>query len=110
VEDDEEDEVDEGDEDEVYKDDGDENDEVDVPVKLKPTICKRHIPTKVQQRTSSTTNLYTNGLDLPKYNKMHKAQLPVSANAPGFKEALKELVIPPEMALLYTRCLAFPKE
>ena len=77
---------------------------------MKPTVAKRLIPTKKQQRTSSTLNLYTNGLDLPKFNKMHKAQHAVSTDAPGFKQALDELVIPRTMLLLYTNCLDRPKE
>jgi len=54
--------------------------------------------------------LYTNGLDLPKYNQLHKAQQPVAADAPGFREALELFIIPAEMMFLYQHCLAKPKE
>ncbi len=59
---------------------------------------------------SSLRNLYTNGLDLPQYNLLHKAQQPVSANAPGFSEALENFAVPPQMMFLYNSVLEKPKE
>jgi hypothetical protein len=53
------------------------------------------IPTKKKQRKSSVVNLHTNGLDPPKFNLLHKAQQPVSADAPGFREAMDGFVVPP---------------
>ena len=70
----------------------------------------RLIPTNERQRRSSVHQLYTNGLDPPKYNLLHKAQQPVDVNAPGFREALEKIVIPPQMIYLYQHCLAKPKD
>ncbi len=69
----------------------------------------RLIPADEKERTSSVVNLYTNGLDEPKYNLLHKAQQSVAANAPGFLEALNNITIPAEMMFLYHNCLAKPK-
>ena len=60
----------------------------------------RHIPTKEKQRRSSVVQIYTNGLDPPQYNRLHKAQQPVAADAPGFLEASCSLIIPKEMMFL----------
>jgi hypothetical protein len=68
------------------------------------------IPTKKKQRKSSVVNLYTNGLDPPKFNLLHKAQQPVSADAPGFREAMDGFVVPPQLMYLYQNCLAKPKD
>jgi hypothetical protein len=54
--------------------------------------------------------LYTNGLDPPKFNLLHKAQQPVSADAPGFREAMDGFVVPPQLMHLYQNCLAKPKD
>jgi hypothetical protein len=77
---------------------------------LAKASAHRHIPITKNQRKSSVANLYTNGLDPPKYNLLHKAQQPVAANAPGFREALESITIPPQMMFLYQTCLAKPKE
>jgi hypothetical protein len=50
----------------------------------------RGIPTELKQRTSSVMRLYTNGIDVPLYGKLHKAQHPVSAKTPEFSEVLKK--------------------
>ena len=95
-----------GDEDYIPAEDPDNNE-----LKKVATASAHHlIPTTEKQRTSSLVNLYTNGLDLPKYNQLHKAQQPVAADAPGFREALENIVIPAEMMFLYQHCLAKPKE
>jgi hypothetical protein len=78
--------------------------------KMATASAPRLIPTTAKQRTSSVVNLYTNGLDAPKYNQLHKAQQPVAADAPGSREALENIVIPQEMIFLYQNCLAQPKE
>jgi hypothetical protein len=49
--------------------------------------------------------LHTNGLDLPKHNRLHKVQHPVTPDAPGFLEALDALVIPPALKQLCNNCL-----
>jgi hypothetical protein len=78
--------------------------------KVATASAHRLIPTTAKQRTSSVANLYTNGLDAPKYNQLHKAQQPVAADAPGFREALQNIVIPQEMMILYQTCVTQPKE
>jgi hypothetical protein len=93
---------------ESYTPDGDSDD--DEGQKVATASAHRLIPTTAKQRTSSVSNLYTNGLDAPKYNKLHKAQQPVAVDAPGFREALENIVIPQEMMFLYQTCLAQPKE
>jgi hypothetical protein len=50
----------------------------------------RGTPTQLKQRTSLVVRLYTNGIDVPLYGKLHKAQYPVSANTPEFSEVLKK--------------------
>ena len=78
--------------------------------KVSRSKSKRQIPTKSQQRMSTAVNLYTNGLEAPKYNKGHKAQLPVAIDASGFREALDDIEIPQGLIYLYSRCLDNPKE
>jgi hypothetical protein len=68
------------------------------------------IPTTKKQGKSSVVNLHTNGLDSPKFNLLHKAQQPVSADAPGFREAMDGFVVPPQLMHLYQNCLAKPKD
>jgi hypothetical protein len=68
------------------------------------------IPTKKKQRKYSVVNLDTNGLDPPKFNPLHKAQQPVSADAPGFREAMDVFVVPPQLMSLCQNCLAKPKD
>jgi hypothetical protein len=81
--------------DKEYKNDDVDNEEDDVAENVATASAHRHIPTTKKQRKSSVANLYTNGLDPPKYNLLHKAQQPVAANAPGFREALESITIPP---------------
>jgi hypothetical protein len=80
-----------------------------LQIVTKPT-AHRHIPTTIKERRTSLINLYMNGLDLPKYNLLHKAQQSVDADAPGFSEALKNIVIPAKLMYLYQNCLVKPKE
>jgi hypothetical protein len=96
----------EDDNDDDYKEDMDAD---ETPLVAK-TSARNHIPTTKKQRRSSLLNLYTNALDPPKYNLLHKAQQPVAADAPGFREASEKIIIPSEMMLLYQHFLAKPKE
>jgi hypothetical protein len=68
------------------------------------------IPTTKKQRKSSVVNLHTNRLDPPKFDLLHEAQQPVSADAPGFREALDVFVVPPQLMSLHQNCLAKPKD
>jgi hypothetical protein len=67
------------------------------------------IPTTKKQRKSSVVNLHTNGLDPPKINLLHKAQQPVSADAPGFREAMDVFVVPLQLMCLYQIVLRNPR-
>jgi hypothetical protein len=111
---------DDSDEDHSHEDDNDDNDDNEEDNKKdsndelqtvpRPARAPRLIPTTKKERISSVVNLYTNGLDPPNYNRLHKAQQSVAADALGFREALENIVIPPEMIFLYQHCLAKPKE
>jgi hypothetical protein len=101
--------ADNSDDDEAYNN-RESDDEVETTDSATQGRAKRHIPTTKKERMSSVVNLYTNGLDPPNYNRLHKAQQPVAADAPGFREASENIVIPPEMMFLYQHCLAKPKE
>ena len=71
----------------------------------------RLIPTNERQRRSLVLQLYTNTLDSPKYNLLHKVQQPVAdINAPGFHEKAEKIIIPPEMMFLHQHCLAKPND
>ncbi len=76
----------------------------------RPARASCLIPATKKERMSSVISLYTNGLDLPNYNRLHKAQQPVAADAPGFRQASENIVIPLQMMLLYQHCLEKPKE
>jgi hypothetical protein len=111
VDDEEDDDVKENVEDDTEDNDDDVDDKEDDKVENVATASAYHlIPTTKKQRKSSVVNLYTNGLDPPKYNLLHKAQQPVAANAPGFREALENIIIPPRMIFLYQTCLTKPKD
>ena len=70
----------------------------------------RHAPTSSSKRAKSAScQLHTNGLDLPKFNRHHKAQLPVAQDAPGFLEANDALIIPRTLRHLYNNCLTQTK-
>jgi hypothetical protein len=64
----------------------------------------RHIPTSSKQTKLAVCQLCTNGLDLPKCNRLHKAQCPVAPDAPGFLEAKDVLVILPTLKHLHNNC------
>jgi hypothetical protein len=70
----------------------------------------RGIPTQLKQRTSSVARLYTNGIDVPLYGKLHKAQHPVSAETPEFSEVLKIISITPPQLLLFQRFIDKSKD
>jgi hypothetical protein len=68
------------------------------------------IPLKIKQRRLSVLNLYTNGLDSPQFNKMHKAQYPVSNTDPKFAEVLNNISIIPSQLLLFQHSGNAPKD
>jgi hypothetical protein len=70
----------------------------------------RHVPTSSKQTKLAVCQLCTNGLDLPKCNRPHKAQHPVAPDAPGFLEASDTLVFPPTLKHLCNNCLIPTKE
>ena len=102
---------DDEDDDDVDEVDAEDDDDDDAKAVLNASKASAHcgIPTLPKQIMSSSANLYTNGLEPPKYNKMHKAQNRVSADAPGFQEALEDFKIPDEMMYLYAQCLKKPR-
>jgi hypothetical protein len=105
---------DEDEEDDVVDDEdeytpGDDSDHSE-PTVLAKARAGRLIPTSSKQTKSAVSQLHTNGLDPPKFNRCHKAQYPVSINAPGFREASEQVTIPAKLTYLYNNCLKSTKE
>jgi hypothetical protein len=101
--------------DEEYNEEHDGGDDMDNPDCLQPVamaaVRNRHlIPQPGKGNRSSVVNLYTNGLDPPERSRNHKAQQPVAMDAPGFREALQTVTIPPTMLLLYQQSLGRPRD
>ena len=94
----------------VDDDDDDEEFKPEEVTNVAKASGHRLIPVDTKQRRSSVLNLYANALDPRKYNLMHKAQQPVAADAPGFREAAEKIKIPAQMMILYQHCLQKPKD